>query len=92
MSFQKFITVFGLLLTWPATAAAQDFTQQTIRWRTGDVSLDGTLYLPKTAGPHPAAVFIHGSGSLTRSDRMYREHAERFARMGVATGRTSRRG
>jgi alpha-beta hydrolase superfamily lysophospholipase len=82
---RKFSLVFALLvLAWPAVADGQDFTQETIRWRTGDVALEGTLYLPKTSGPHPAAVFIHGSGTLTRSDRMYREHAERFARMGLA--------
>lgn len=77
------VLVTSLLLLRPA-AAAQDVTQETVRWTTGDVSLEGTLYLPRTAGRHPAAVFIHGSGTLTRSDRMYREHAERLARTGLA--------
>ena len=86
MARMRKFTVMGALwlLTWPAGATAQSVAQETIRWRTGDVALEGTLYLPGTPGPHPAAVFIHGSGSLTRSDRMYREHAERCARMGLA--------
>jgi pimeloyl-ACP methyl ester carboxylesterase len=73
-----------VLLGLAGHAGAQDFTRQVVTWRTGDVSLEGTLYLPRTPGPHAAAVFIHGSGSLTRSDRMYREHAERLARAGLA--------
>lgn len=88
-----FIVLFGLFfLTWPGPAAVQDFTQETIRWRSGDVALEGTVYLPRTPGPHPAAVFIHGSGSLTRSDRIYREHAERLARMGLALAVYDKRG
>lgn len=77
-----------LVLTWasilPASVSAQQLATETVRWRTGDVSLEGTLYLPKAAGPHPAAVFIHGSGSLTRSAPIFREHAERLARVGMA--------
>ncbi len=40
--------------------------------------------MPKGAGPHPCAVFIHGSGALPRSERIFREHAERLSRIGLA--------
>ncbi len=32
----------------------------------GDVTLAGTLYLPVGDGPHPAVVYVHGSGRQTR--------------------------
>jgi hypothetical protein len=57
---------------------------EAVRWKNGDVELVGTLYLPKGEGPFPAAVFLHGSGTLTRGDRMYREHGERMAALGLA--------
>jgi acetyl esterase/lipase len=44
-----------------ATAAAQASVQNNVRYATHDgVSLYGDLYLPSTAGPHPAVMFIHG--------------------------------
>jgi pimeloyl-ACP methyl ester carboxylesterase len=32
----------------------------------GDAKLAGTLLLPRTKGPHPAIILLHGSGPLTR--------------------------
>lgn len=76
--------VVSALMLLPASARAQQFTTETVTWRTGEVSLEGTLYLPKSAGPYPCAVFIHGSGTLPRSERIFREHAERLAPVGLA--------
>ncbi len=42
------------------------FKQEEVSFRNGDVILSGTLLLPLTAGPHPAVVFLHGSGSEGR--------------------------
>lgn len=55
-----------------------------LRWRNGEVELAGTLYLPAGAGPHPAAVFIQGAGGWTRDEPIFRVHAERLAREGLA--------
>jgi pimeloyl-ACP methyl ester carboxylesterase len=77
--------VVALALTLlPVPACAQEFTTETVTWRTGEVFLEGTLYLPRTAGPHPGSVFIHGSGTLLRSARIFREHAERLSGAGLA--------
>ena len=47
------------------------FKEEDVSFRNGDVVLSGTLLLPLTSGPHPAVVFLHGSGPEGR-------HASRF--------------
>ena len=37
-----------------------------VKFRNGDVTLAGTLILPVTRGPHPAIIFMHGSGGSPR--------------------------
>src|SRR5262249_14421298 len=49
----------------------------------GDVTLAGSLLLPLTPGPHPAVIFVHGSGPSSRND--YRLWANYFAANGFAT-------
>ena len=53
-----------------------------VRFQNGDVSLAGTLVLPRSRGPHPAVVFVHGSGRQTRD--YYRTFADHFAKRGIA--------
>lgn len=53
-----------------------------VRFANGPVRLAGTLYLPRGAGPHPAAVVVHGSGPETRAN--YAFYARHLARHGVA--------
>jgi len=81
-------TVSGLLIfLGTSMGLGQSYTKENISWTNGDVKLQGTLYLPKTDGPHPCAVFIHGSGTLSRFGRsgsMFREHAERLSAQGLA--------
>lgn len=48
----------------------------------GAGKLAGTVCRPATAGPAPAAVFVHGSGPMTRDE--YRYFAERLADSGIA--------
>src|SRR5687767_2374358 len=36
--------------------------EEEVRFRNGEVELAGTLLLPDGPGPHPAVVFLHGSG------------------------------
>ena len=57
---------------------------------TNGARLEGTLHRPLTPGPHPAVVFIHGSGPGTRDDFAYL--ADRFVRQGIAAFAYDKRG
>lgn len=37
-----------------------------VRFQSGCETLAGTLYLPRSEGPHPAVAFVHGSGEAHR--------------------------
>ena len=52
--------------------------------------LKGTLHLPKGRGPFPAAVFVHGSGDVDRSDANLL--AERLTAKGIAVLAYDKRG
>ena len=39
--------------------------------KSGEITLKGTLYIPKGEGPFPAVVFVHGSGPETGSNSSY---------------------
>jgi pimeloyl-ACP methyl ester carboxylesterase len=67
----------------PAAAQAPRFTERDVIFRNGAVELRGTLMLPAVKGPHPAVVFLHGSGSATRAGA--RTYAQEFAGLGVAS-------
>lgn len=78
-----------------ATSAKQDdraarrFTEEEISFNNADVTLVGTLRVPSTKGPHPAIVFIHGSGP---QDRGFGPLAAAFAGRGVAVLTYDKRG
>ena len=58
------------------------FKQEEVSFRNGKVTLSGTLLLPLTNAPHPAVVFLHGSGSEGRfASRFLAEH---LTRRGIA--------
>lgn len=52
--------------------------------------LAGTLVLPAAGGPHPGVVLLTGAGGETRDE--YRAIADRFARAGLVTLVTDKRG
>ena len=54
-----------------------------IRFRSGPVTLSGTVVLPAGGGPVPGVVFVHGSGPSTRHD--FREFALISAEAGFAS-------
>jgi len=58
------------------------FKQEEVNFRSGDTTLSGTLLLPLTGAPHPAVVFLHGSGSEGRYGARFL--AEHFTRQGIA--------
>jgi dipeptidyl aminopeptidase/acylaminoacyl peptidase len=54
-----------------------------VRFKSGEVTLAGTLVTPTTGGPHPAIVWLHGRGQATRGG--HRGWARLFAERGVAS-------
>lgn len=59
------------------------FAHEDIVFTNWGVTLAGTLYRPRVAGPHPAVVIVHGSGPERR--REYAYYAKRLARAGMAS-------
>ena len=64
--------------------------EREVRIRSGDVTLAGSLVLPRGPGPHPAVVMVPGSGPLTR--RTPRYWGDFLAHHGVAVLVTDKRG
>lgn len=73
-------TVAVVALAWTYTTS--EFTLEEVVFRNEPASLQGTLVLPNGAGPHPAVVFMHGSGPERRGVSFH--FADHFARAGVA--------
>ena len=49
-----------------AARAVLDHREATVRFTCNEARLSGTLYLPLRPGPHPAVVWVHGSGEQPR--------------------------
>lgn len=65
------------------TAVPLPYTSEDVSFANGSVTLSGTLLLPRTPGPHPAIILVHGSQAETRwGSKMFL--ADRFARRGIA--------
>jgi len=75
-----------------ARAPAPPYTLEEVRFRSGDVTLAGTLVLPSSGGPHPAMVLVHGSGNVDRRQWEYRSQADFLARQGFAAFIYDKRG
>lgn len=58
------------------------FEEQSIEFHNHDVKLAGSLLLPRSQGPVPAVVFVHGAGRHTRKSCL--EVGEYFASRGIA--------
>ena len=82
----------------PQQTSPEDFTSEEVTFQNGDVTLGGTLTLPKQAAArHPAAVIISGSGSQNRDGSggalgLYKQIAERLSSNGIAVLRHDDRG
>jgi dipeptidyl aminopeptidase/acylaminoacyl peptidase len=70
----------------------ESYRQSEARFTNRDVELAGTLMTPPTPGPHPAAVFIHGSGVSDRDNLWYLHQADYLARHGVVVLFPDKRG
>ena len=58
----------------------------------GDLALSGTLFVPTTPGPHPAAVIIHGSGTSHRDNLWYLQIAHQLLSREIAVLLPDKRG
>ncbi|MCZ6918771.1 MAG: alpha/beta fold hydrolase [Gemmatimonadetes bacterium] len=86
----------------PEEPAATDddpppYRQEEVLFKNGDVTLAGTLTLPATGGPHPAAVMITGSGAQNRDEELFGFKpflviADHLTRNGIAVLRYDDRG
>ncbi|MBL4683983.1 MAG: alpha/beta hydrolase [Nannocystaceae bacterium] len=74
------------------------YDSKDIEWDAGEgVHLAGTVVTPKGAGPHPAVVFISGSGQQDRDETLlghkpFAVLADKLARSGIASLRYDDRG
>jgi pimeloyl-ACP methyl ester carboxylesterase len=70
------------------------YNEEKLTFQSGDARLAGTLLIPRTEGPHPAVVFVHGSGEQDRNGfvSLIRFVADHFARHGIATFSYDKRG
>jgi pimeloyl-ACP methyl ester carboxylesterase len=59
------------------------YKMEEVRFQNGPVVLSASLLVPNTKGPHPAIIFLHGSGPESRWGSA-RFRADGFARRGIA--------
>ncbi len=84
------------------TSGAVDYDAEEVSFGSGDITLAGTLTLPRGSGPWPAAVLITGSGAQDRDENtpgpgglklgIFRSIADTLTRRGVAVLRYDDRG
>jgi pimeloyl-ACP methyl ester carboxylesterase len=73
------------------------YAQEEVKFRNGDVTLAGTLTIPRGGGTYPAVVMITGSGAQNRDEELFgfkpfREIADHLTRKGIAVLRCDDRG
>ncbi len=69
----------------PAFGPVPALRQETVRFDHGQDSLLADLSLPEGSGPHPAVLFVHGSGAVSRHWFSYEPIRNEFLRRGFAT-------
>lgn len=73
-------------------ATAQDPAAHDVRYPSGDLTLAALLLTPDSAGPHPAAVILQGSGTSDRSNAWARAIADELVDAGLVVLLTDKRG
>lgn len=73
----------GRFAYWRAAPTDRPFDERDVTFRSGAVSLAGTLLLPRGRGRVPAVVFLHGSGAEGRWASRYL--ASQIAARGIAS-------
>lgn len=70
--------------------SGEPYAKRDVTFRDRDVQLAGTLFLPRAPGPHPALIFIHGSGAEGRWASAFL--ADYAARQGIVALTYDKRG
>jgi len=78
-----FLAPLFLVIAGAVCAQTPVFNEREVAFKNGAIELKGTLLVPTAKGPHPAVVFLHGSGDATRAGA--RGYAETFAKLGLAS-------
>jgi pimeloyl-ACP methyl ester carboxylesterase len=73
-----------------SSSTAKPYTTEAVTFRNGSVRLAGTVFAPRTAGKHPAMIFLHGSGAEGRWGSAYL--ADYVARHGIVALMYDKRG
>ena len=73
------------------------YSEVEVRFQNGDITLAGTLTVPRATGPHPAVIMISGSGPQGRDSeafgfKTFRIIADHLSRNGIAVLRYDDRG
>lgn len=73
------------------------YMEEEVTFKNGDVTLAGTLTLPKTKGKHPAIILISGSGAQNRDEdilgfKIFEKVADHLTSKGIAVLRYDDRG
>lgn len=76
---------------------SKSYKEEEVAFKNGEITLTGTLTLPKTKGKHPAIVLITGSGAQNRDVdiygfKLFKVIAETLTRQGIAVLRYDDRG
>jgi len=94
--FPEGVEVAGLL---EDSSLPESIVEETLSFENDDLILEGTLATPSGSGPHPAVLFLHGSGPVDRDGNAagmpmdaYRQLAHVLAEGGVASFRYDKRG
>ena len=92
-----FVCAFIVTLAAAPTGASRHPEEHEMSFKSGVVTLSGTLSLPSGTGPFPAVVLLSGSGPQNRDSeiagfRPFRLIAEHFASRGIAVLRLDDRG
>jgi dienelactone hydrolase len=72
-----------------AIAQQKPYLEEEVTFKNGDISLTGTLTLPKTKGKHPAVVLISGSGPQNRDSdilgfKIFKQISDDLTAKGIA--------
>jgi len=87
----RVVAFLGLVLCGgQPSVGAEEYTDTAVTFRNGQVELAGTLVLPGSKPPHPAIIFLHGSGDSRRDG--FLEYAHRYAALGFASIAFDKRG
>ena len=73
----------------PASNVEMSYREEKVEFASGAITLAGSLTLPESAGPHPAAVLVSGSGGQNRDSDvagfpLFRVIADHLTRRGIA--------